>query len=167
MGLRLLWIFLLLQCRDRHQILTTKVSPLAVRVNDLWLGHYNGSHSLKSCTNTGRFSSYARVTEILHGAYFLKSHILLYSTGLPIWQSLPCMLQILKSMMVFNLMEVDISEVYTILKPHTSFYINHLAIWHNFPDITHIKVNNSLKLSILKLIELTVHIPPWNHTFCL
>ena len=27
-------------------------------------------------------------------------------------------------------------------KPHILFCINGLAIWHGFPDITHIKVNN-------------------------
>ena len=30
-----------------------------------------------------------------------------------------------------------------------------LDIWHSFPDITHIEVNNGLKLVILNLIELT------------
>ena len=37
---------------------------------------------------------------------------------------------------------------------HISFYSNHLAIWHSFPNITHIKVNNDQKLAILNLIEL-------------
>ena len=31
---------------------------------------------------------------------------------------------------------------------------NGLAIWHSFPDITHIKVNNGLKSIILNLIEI-------------
>ena len=29
------------------------------------------------------------------------------------------------------------------------FYSNGLAIWHGFPDITHIKVNNARKSAIL------------------
>ena len=31
---------------------------------------------------------------------------------------------------------------YPHLKPHILFYSNGLAIWYDFPDITHIKVNN-------------------------
>ena len=34
------------------------------------------------------------------------------------------------------------------------FYRNRLASWHSFPDITHIKVNDAIKLAILHLIEL-------------
>ena len=35
------------------------------------------------------------------------------------------------------------------------FYRNRLASWHSFPESTHIKVNNALKLAIFYLIELT------------
>ena len=40
------------------------------------------------------------------------------------------------------------------LKPHILFYSNGLAIWHSFPDIIHIKVNNGRKSPFLHLIEL-------------
>ena len=32
---------------------------------------------------------------------------------------------------------VDILRVYPSLKPHISFYSDHLATWHSFTDITH------------------------------
>ena len=35
------------------------------------------------------------------------------------------------------------------------FHNNGLAIWHGFPDITHIEVINGRKLAILNFIELT------------
>ena len=38
------------------------------------------------------------------------------------------------------------------MKPHIFFFNNGLAIWHGFPDITHIKVNNCCKSTILNLI---------------
>ena len=51
------------------------------------------------------------------------------------------------------------------------FYINRLASWHSFPDITHIKVDNALKLAILHLIELIfsriyLYLTPHVFTFC-
>ena len=37
---------------------------------------------------------------------------------------------------------------------HILFHGNGLAIWHSFPDITHIKANNGLESTILNLIRL-------------
>ena len=44
---------------------------------------------------------------------------------------------------------------------------NALAIWHGFPDITHIKVNNRRNPVILNFDRLTFlgHIRPCNRTF--
>ena len=46
---------------------------------------------------------------------------------------------------------------YPSLKHHILFYSNGLAtcIWHSFPDISHNKINNGLKLAILNLIDET------------
>ena len=51
------------------------------------------------------------------------------------------------------------------------FYGNRLASWHSFLDITHIIVNNALKLAILHLIELIffkiyLYLKPHIFTFC-
>ena len=51
------------------------------------------------------------------------------------------------------------------------FYRNRLASWYSFPDITHIKVNNALKLVILHLIELIfvmiyLYLKPHIFAFC-
>ena len=67
--------------------------------------------------------------------------------------------QILKSMMVasrpfYNLIKLIFLRVYSSLKPHISFYSNHLAS-SQFSDITHNNVNNGLKWAIFNLIELT------------
>ena len=70
--------------------------------------------------------------------------------------------------------QVDIFEgiMYIPRWDHTFRFIvglNHLAIWHNFPDTTHIKVNNGLKLTILNFqIELTFFraYSSLNHKFC-
>ena len=40
------------------------------------------------------------------------------------------------------------------LKQYILFYIVKLAIWHDFPDITHIKVSNGRKSAILNFIVL-------------
>ena len=40
------------------------------------------------------------------------------------------------------------------LKLYILFYGDGLAIWHGFPDITHIYVNKSRKSTIFNLIEL-------------
>ena len=60
-----------------------------------------------------------------------------------------------------NLAELNFFGAYHSLKPHILFYSNGLAILHGFPDITHVKVNNS-KLAILNLTKLKylVYIPP-------
>ena len=50
--------------------------------------------------------------------------------------------------------QLQFLRVYPWLKPHILFSSNHLAIWHSFPDINHLNVNNGLKLAILNLIEL-------------
>ena len=47
-------------------------------------------------------------------------------------------------------------KVYPSLKTHFLFYSNHLALWQSFPDITHIKVYNGLKLTILNLIRIDI-----------
>ena len=39
-------------------------------------------------------------------------------------------------------------KAYPSLKAHFFVVCNGLAIWHSFPDITHIKVNNGLKSTI-------------------
>ena len=72
---------------------------------------------------------------------------------------LPCILQILKSMMVAS------PPVFYF------FYRNRLANWHSFPDITYIEVNNALKLAILHLIELIffriyLYLKPHIFIFC-
>ena len=50
------------------------------------------------------------------------------------------------------------------MKPHFWFYSNGLAIWHSFPDITHSKVNNGLKSTILNMIEIFQGISPLKTT---
>ena len=40
---------------------------------------------------------------------------------------------------IFNLLELKFFRVYPSLKPHILFYSDGLAIWHCFPDITHIQ----------------------------
>ena len=53
-----------------------------------------------------------------------------------------------------QLIELKFFKAYTSLKPHILFYSNGLPIWHGFPDITHIEINNSRKSAILNLIKL-------------
>ena len=55
---------------------------------------------------------------------------------------------------ILNSSELIFFTAYPSLIPHILFYINGPAIWHGFPDITHIEVNNGRKLVILSLIEL-------------
>ena len=43
------------------------------------------------------------------------------------------------------------------LKPHVLFYTTDLAIWHGFPDITHIEADNDPKSAIWNL---SGHITP-------
>ena len=52
---------------------------------------------------------------------------------------------------IFRFHHVDIFEGISLTETKIWFYSNHLA---SFPDITHIKVNNGLKLTIFNLIEL-------------
>ena len=40
------------------------------------------------------------------------------------------------------------------MKSHILFYSKGVVIWHGFPDITHIKINNGSKSAIFNLIEL-------------
>ena len=53
--------------------------------------------------------------------------------------------------MVMNLIQVGIFRAFHSMKP-PFFYNNGPAIWHGFPDITHIKVNDGCKSTILNLI---------------
>ena len=65
----------------------------------------------------------------------------------------------IKSMMVTSqplFGQVDILMAYPSLKPYILFYSNGLAIWHSFPNITHIKVNNGIKSVILNLIDFEI-----------
>ena len=75
------------------------------------------------------------------------------------------------SQQLFNLIELAFLRVYPSLKPHISFYSNHIAIWHSFPDITHINVNGGLELAIFKLIKLifsgNIRSLPETAAFCL
>ena len=57
----------------------------------------------------------------------------------------------MESQHFLDLIKLTFLRVYPSLKPHILLYSNHLA---SFPDITHIKVNNGLKLAIFYLIEL-------------
>ena len=42
-------------------------------------------------------------------------------------------------MAIFNLIKLKCFRAYPSLKPHILFSSNGLAIWHGFPDITHLK----------------------------
>ena len=44
-------------------------------------------------------------------------------------------------MAILNFIELKFYRAYSSMKPHILFYRNGLAIWHGFPDITHIKNN--------------------------
>ena len=52
------------------------------------------------------------------------------------------------------LLNLNIFQGISLPGHHILFHSNGPAIWHSFPDITHIKVNNGSKASILNLIEL-------------
>ena len=67
--------------------------------------------------------------------------------------------------MKFNFLSVN-----PFIKSHILLYGNSLAIWHGFPDITHIEVNNGSKsfasqaFWIFELKFVRAY-PPWNRTF--
>ena len=54
------------------------------------------------------------------------------------------------------LINLKFFRAYRSLKPHILLYSNGLAIWHRFPDITHIKVINRLKLSIFEFDQVDI-----------
>ena len=53
---------------------------------------------------------------------------------------------------LFELDQVYIFQGISLPETTHSAYSNGLAIWHSFPDITHISVNNGHKSAILNMI---------------
>ena len=57
-----------------------------------------------------------------------------------------------RKLAIFNLINLKFCRAYNLsLKLHILFYSNGLAVWHGFPDITHINVNNDCKSNLIEL----------------
>ena len=52
-----------------------------------------------------------------------------------------------------SFIELTFFRAYPFLKPHILFYGDAPAIWHGFPDINYIKVNNDRKSAIFNWVE--------------